>query len=197
MKKRLLCLSFFISLSTLVSCASQPRMSPNSNLISESDYYERIEKATRKQEHYDGLMNLLTYSATMLSNDVAQAQIDHQARLYQYDEAAYQNEKSKSLTDRAKQTDFFLSFFVPEKRYDDLAKKSTKWKIFLDVAGKRYEAKVSKMKNQLAELTQYYPNHTRWSTAYKLTFPISTSITEAGSPKLTITGPLTSSSVQF
>ena len=182
---------------TFVACASQQYAHPTLTLIPESEYYARIEKATKKQEHYDGLMNLLSYSATMLTSEVAQAQVDHQARLYQYNDSNYQNEKSKTQTELAKQTDIFLSFYVPEKKYDDLAKRNTKWKIFLDVAGQRYEAKVTRMKGQLAELVQYYPNHTRWSTAYKLTFPINTSITENGQAKLTITGPVTSSSVQF
>mgnify|MGYP000933568202 CR=1 len=190
--------SFFLILAmTLVGCATQTYTHPTLNLIPESEYYERIEKTTRRQEHYDGMTNILSYSATLLTSDVAQAQIDHQARMYQLSDSNYQNEKSKFFSEISKQTEVFLSFFVPEKKYDDLAKKSTKWKIFLDVGGQRYEAKVVRMKNQMAELIQYYPNHTRWSTAYKLIFPVSTSITENGSAKLTITGPITSSTIQF
>jgi hypothetical protein len=186
-----------LALGLIAACSTPPYNHPSLNLIPENEYYSRIEKNTRKNQHYDGLMNILNYSATMLTSEVTLAQVDHQARLYQYSDINYQNEVGKAKSDLAKQTTLFLSFFVPEKKYDDLAKKSSKWKIFLDVAGQRYEAKITRLKNQLAELTSLYPDHTRWSTPYKLSFPVSTTITENGHAKLTITGPLISSAVEF
>jgi hypothetical protein len=181
----------------LIACSTPPYVNPHLTLIPENEYYSRVEKSTQKNQHYDGLTNILNYTATMLTSDVALAQVDHQARLYQYNEVTYQNEIGKAKSDLAKQTAIFFSFFIPEKKYDDLAKRNTKWKIFLDVAGQRYEAKVTRMKNQLAEITSMFPNHTRWSTAYKLSFPVSTSLAENGHPKLTITGPVISSSVTW
>jgi hypothetical protein len=186
---------------TLVGCSSLFR-GPNSdsgvgNLIPESDYYSLIEKQTRKKQLYDGVTNVLDMSATLLNDETSLAQVDHNARIYQYTQSQYNNEKGTAQSNLAKHTEIFLSFYIPDKKYDDLAKRSTKWKVFLDVAGQRYEPKIIKIKSQLAEVQSLYPNHTRWSTPYKLIFPVSTSVSENGKAKLTLTGPITSTQLEF
>lgn len=187
--------------STLVGCSSIFRGPssdvPVANLIPDSDYYSLIEKQTRKKQIYDGVTNVLDLSATLLSGETSLAQVDHNARIYQYTESQYKNEKGTIQSNLSKQTEVFLSFYVPEKKYDDLAKKNTKWKVFLDVAGQRYEPKIVKIKSQLAEVQSLFPNHTRWSSPYKLIFPVSTAISENGKAKLTVTGPLTSTQIDF
>lgn len=201
--KNLFKISFLFLFSwTLVYCSSAPRGPASTepvvtNLIPDSDYYSLIEKQSRKKQIYDGITNVMDISATLINGETSLAQVDHNARIYQYTDSQYKNEKGTIQSNLAKNTEIFLSFYVPEKKYDDLAKKSTKWKIFLDVAGQRYEPKVVKIKSQLAEVQSLYPNHTRWGTPYKLVFPVSTSVSENGKAKLTVTGPLTSVQLDF
>ena len=184
----------------LVGCSSifrGPSSDIAGNLIPDSDYYSMIEKQTRKKQIYDGMSNVLDMSATLMNGETALAQADHNARIYQYTNSQYKNEKGTIQSNLSKQTEIFVSLFIPEKRYDDLAKKSTKWKVFLDVAGQRYEPKVVKIKAQLAEVQNLYPNHSRWGTPYKLIFPVSTTVSENGKAKLTLTGPVTSTQIEF
>ena len=186
------CLAFLF----LVSCASTSQNSSLS-LSSEYDYTEVVEAATQKKQVYDGLVNVLDVRATLLNTNVSRLQVDQYAHMYQWDEKTFANEKAKTETNLSKQTDVFLSFFVPDRKHDDLAKSTSKWKIFLDVAGKRYEGTAKKVKTIFAEIKVLYPDHTRWSTPYMVTFPVPTSLVDNSSPKLTITGPVGSALLAF
>lgn len=186
----------FVAALILASCMS-PRVNPNLNLMSESDYYSVIEKNSQKRQIYDGLSAILQIGATLNTSEVTAAQLDQSARIFQWTVEQYENEKSKVATRSAKETTLFLSFYVPERRHDDLDKSKTLWKIFLDVGGKRYEGKAKKIKTIFADSVALYPYHNRWSTAYELSFPVSTSIASTGGAKLTLTGPVASTSVDF
>jgi len=169
----------------------------SAELISDSDYYAIVDQQTLRDERYDGLTNVLTLSATLLSTELSLAQVDHNARIYQYNESQYQNERGTIKSNLAKQTEMFVSLFVPDKKQDDLAKKNSMWRIFLDIAGQRYEAKVTKIKTQAASLHDLYPEYNRWSTPYRLVFNVPTIMCDTGHPKLIVTSPVTSSTLGF
>jgi hypothetical protein len=175
------------------------RTSVNNNpaLVPETEYYSQIEKNTQQKIVYDGLVNVLNASATLMTTSAVLAQVDHNARVFQYNTGEYATEKGTAQSNLAQQTEIFLSLFIPEKKFDDLAKKTTRWKIFLDVNGQRYEPKIIKIKRLYAEVASLYPNHTRWSTPYKLIFPVATSISENTPIKLTLTSPLVSTTIEF
>lgn len=200
MKRLLLCLgtSLFGAglFPGLLGCAST-YSNPHMQLIPESDYFSVVDKNTQKKQIYDGFMNTLDLSITMLTTELMRNQTDQQARIYQWTPENYQIEKGKVESDLAKETSFFVSVFVPERKHDDLHKKTTNWKMFLDVGGKRYEGKATRSKAQLAELVSLYPHHTRWQSAYKISFPVSTVIAENGDAKFTLTGPVASATFEF
>jgi len=179
------------------SNSDRSALGPNAKLVPDSEYYSLVEKESTNQIVYDGLINVLNASATLMSTDLTLAQIDHNARIYQYNDTQYENEKGTGKSNLSKQTEVFLSLFVPDRKFDDLAKKTTHWKVFLDVAGQRYEPKIIKIKTQYAEIESLYPNHTRWGTPYRLIFPVSTALAETGKIVLTLTGPLASTTLEF
>lgn len=192
-------MKLFASLFFLIvtACATTPPENARLSLTSDSDYYSAVENFTASKQVYDGFVNILDIRATLLNTKVARYQVDHYARLYQWDETNYQNEKSKTEGKLSKQTDLFISFFVPERKHDDLSKYNTRWKIFLDVGGRRFEGKAQRLKTIVAEVKSLYPDHTRWSTPYIVTFPVPTSQVEGSESKLVLTGPIGSASVEF
>ena len=190
--KLILLFSFLFTL----GCAST-RSNPYLQLVSESEYDAIIESNTQKKQIYNGFMNILEVSATQISSSVARAQIDQNARLYQWNQEQYSIERAKVETDLTKRTEYFLSFFVPERKHDDLHKPSTKWKVFLDTGGRRYEGSVRKLKTLLAEVSAIYPHHTRWQTPYMVSFPVPASVIDSGEAKITLTGPVTSTTLEF
>lgn len=183
----------------VISCSTKtPANTPNLKLISESDYTDLIKKNSRQEQVYSGLYNAIDVSGVAVNTEVSEAQVDQLARVYIWDENKYTQEKIKAEEKLRKESEFFVSFFTPERKHDDLHKNKTLWKIFLDVEGKRYEGKVTKVKLLTEELQSLYPFHNRFSTPYTIVFPIPMKQIEGSSSiKLTITGPVGSSTVDY
>lgn len=167
------------------------------NLISEDQYTEIIEKQMIHDQAYDGLYNTIDMKAVPLTSKVSLAQVDQTARQYLWDETKYNEERNKAQQQLDKESQIFVSFFTPEKKHDDLAKNKTLWKIFIDVDGHRYEGKASKIKLLESEIKGLYSFHNKFSTPYQITFPVAMKNIEGKAIRLTLTGPVGSSSVVF
>jgi hypothetical protein len=192
-------LILLFSFGLVVSCSHKDiSPSPNIKLISESDYFQTIKRNSRQQQVYSGLYNSIDMTAAAINTEVSEAQVDQMARVFIWDEAKYTQEKATADGKLRKEAEFFVSFFTPERKHDDLNKNKTLWKIFLDIDGKRYEAKTTKIKLLTEELQSLYPFHNRFSTPYSIVFPIPMkNIEGANNIKLTITGPVGTSTVDF
>ena len=187
-------LFFLMSLSSCVSTRENPNIK---DLISEGDYYRAVSFSTKSDKLYDGFAQTLDLSATLLNTEVSRAQLDQNARIYQWSAEEYANKKSELETSLSKQTQVFISFFVPERKHDNLTKQNSVWKIFLDTGGKRIEGKVEKVKLVLAELQLLYPHFTRFNSPYKVTFPMPISMVENAESHFTMTGPVGSAKLTF
>lgn len=179
------------------SCTTKPVEGMESNIISQSDYEKILEQNTKSIEKYNGLYNTANVSATLLRPSMVQTQLKQSARLYQWDPVKFQDELKKKTDQMAKTTEIFVSFYTPEKKHDDLNKSQTLWKIFLDVEGKRFEGKATKIKLLTNEVQGLYPYHTRFGTPYNITFPVSATSVGTNPAKLTITGTVDSISLDF
>lgn len=199
MRKKLQLAILFISTLVLQSCSSTTKAnSPNLKLVSESDYLQTIKRHARQQQVYSGLYNAIDMTGIVINTEVSEAEVDQQARVFIWDENKYTQEKIKAEEKLRKEAEFFVSFFTPDRKHDDLHKNKTLWKIFLDVDGKRLEGKVTKVKLLTEEIQSLYPFHNRFSTPYLISFPIAMKdIEKSGSLKLTITGPVGSATVDF
>ena len=179
------------------SCATRLPTPQGVPEISVSEYEEMIENKSKKLEVYDGLYNKLTIHGTWLDSQITEASLSHSARLLQWNEQKYKEEKTKAISKHTASTEFFVSFYTPERKYNDLSQNKTLWKIFLDVDGQRYEGKATKVKLLLTEIQMLYPYHNRWSTPYVLTFPVATSLVEGKRAVLTLTGAISSPQLRF
>lgn len=181
----------------LTACASYEVSPSGRTVLTQGDYEKIIEQNTDKARKYSGFYNTIDIEGTAITSDVAQAQLNQSAMLSQWDDSKVNEEQAKSNDRLNKQMEFFLSFFTPDRKNDDLSKSNTIWKIFLDVDGRRFEGKATKIKQQLVEVTALYPYHNRFYTPYSITFPVSTRAVENKPMKLTITGPVGSATLIF
>lgn len=186
-----------LTLFSLFSCAS--RLTPQQGIpeISLSGYQSLINEKTQRTEVYEGISNILTIQATWLDSQLTEGGLSHSARLAQWNEQTYKDEREKRINENAESTRFFVSFFTPEKKYSDLARSKSLWKVFLEVDGQRYEGKALRVKQSLSEIQVMYPYHNRWSTPYIITFPIATALVENKAATLTFTGAYASSQLHF
>jgi hypothetical protein len=180
---------YFCFLVFATSCAT--RQDPAGlELIPEPEFLATYNSNTKRVQKYDGLYNTIDATVTIRNSQVLRAQLDQNARLYQWDRSQYQLESNK-VADKAKnETEVFVSFFTPDRKNDDLNKKTTQWKVYLDVDGKRWEGKISKFKGQTSEIRGVFPSHSQFGTPYSVTFPLPTKSVDNASSKLMITGPL-------
>lgn len=179
------------------SCVT-PYQNPNlPNLIPETEYNSLSEKYSVNKKVYDGFLQTMEVTATLLNTPVSRAQLDHKARIFQWTGDQYKSNQAEMEASLAKETKIFFDFFVPERKHDDLHKPKTLWRIFLDAGGKRYEGKTEKLKTITADVQSLYPSHNRFLTPYVIVFPIPVSSIENAESSLTITGPVGSTTLQF
>ncbi|WP_080602429.1 hypothetical protein [Bdellovibrio bacteriovorus] len=192
---------YFLALTTvtiLSACATNYEVTPSGRTLRTSDeYIEVLEDNSDKLRTYSGFYNVLDVEGIQLNSKVAAAQLDQSMRLYQWTEEKYTEEKAKFEQRLSKQSEFFVTFFTPERKNDDLYKADTVWRIFLDVDGRRFEGKATRIKLPLAEIQGLYPIHNRFSTPYTFTFPVPMISIEGKDQKLTITGPVGSGTLNY
>jgi len=179
------------------ACASKIVNESGVTIMSEDAYESVIEKWSDHVEDYNGLNNTVTVMATLLAPEAVMAQVDQNARLFQWDQTAYNNEKQKAVNAMNTQTEAFVSFYSPERKWDDLYKSKTLWKVFLDVNGQRYEGKVTKVKLLPREIQKLYHYHTSFASPYMLTFPVSANSVGIGPARLVFTGAVGSVTLHF
>lgn len=190
-------MAILFSLLLTTSCVTRLTTPPGVPEISVGEHESLILKKSKKLEIYEGLYNKLTIEGTWLDSQVTDANLSHSARLSQWTESKYKEEKTKAIDRHALSTEFFVSFYTPERKHNDLAQNKTLWKIFLDVNGQRYEGKATKVKLLLTEIQALYPYHNRWSVPYIISFPVATSLVENKRAVLTITGAIGSPQLIF
>lgn len=172
----------------LSACATYEVTPAGRAILTENEYYKVIDENSDQTTRYSGLYNLLDVQTTALTSKVLLAQMDQLTRIYLWDETKYKEEKAKNEARVNKEAEFFLAFYTPERKSDDLNKPNTQWRIFLDVAGRRFEGKVSKIKIAFPELVSLYPSFNRFYTPYSVVFNIPMKTIEDQPMKMTITG---------
>lgn len=186
-----------ISLVLTASCATHLPTPQGVPEVTPETYEKAVSDKTKKIEVYDGLYNKITVQATWLDSLVTEYTLSHNARLLQWQEPKYREERTKKVGKNAENSEFFVSFFTPERKYADLSSSRNLWKIYLDVNGQRYEGKASKLKLSLNEIQALYPYHNRWSVPYVVTFPIATSLAENKNVTLVFTGTVGAAELQY
>jgi hypothetical protein len=177
-----------VSFLILVSCATKTVNEKGLSVLTEDAYAAIIDKWSDRVEDYNGLNNTITVWATVINPEVIRAQLDHNARMFQWDQTQLAKETDIANEKYTKQTEVFVSFYSPERKWDDLAKSKTLWKVFLDANGQRYEGKAVKVKLLTREIQSLYPYHTAYGTPYLVSFPLNAQAIDGKVVKLIITG---------
>ncbi len=186
-----------ISILVATSCATRLKTPQGVPEVSIATYNKTVNDKTQKVEVYDGLYNKLTVQASWVDSLLTEYALSYNARLSQWNETKYREEREKKVNKNAESTEFFVSFYTPEKKHSDLNTNRSIWKIFLDVNGQRFEGKAVKMKLLFSEVQTMYPYHNRWSVPYSVTFPVATSLVEGKPATLTFTGPVGNAELNY
>ena len=179
------------------SCATITTNDKGVHVLTEEGYGAVIDKWSDRIESYSGLNNTITVMATVLNSEVMTAQLEHNARLFQWDQNKMNQERLLVEQKAAKQAEVFVSFYSPERKWDDLSKSKTLWKVFLDVNGQRHEGQATKIKLLTREIQSLYPYHTLYGTPYSIVFPLDSKSLDGKTVRLIFTGSIGSVTLTF
>lgn len=188
---------FLISILFLSACANQPVSHDGVTTLSESEYEDIYNTKTNNIETYSGLTNALTFSSTEIDTEMINATLARSARVYEWNATKFAEESARAKANTGNKSEFFVSFYTPERNNNDLSSSHSIWKIYLDVNNQRYEGKATRLKGSLVDIQSMYPSHNRFSTAYMIEFPVAVANIEKVTKTLTITGPKTTARVIF
>lgn len=194
-----LALSVLISACVLISgCATKPQLGADVGPRLETKAYENlIKKNTRHDLQYEGFYNKFELHATFINSEVQTAILQKKSDVLRWNAQEAQKEREKLFQESTTQTKFFLSFFVPSVRLNDLHKGSSIWKIYLESNGQRYEGKASRRNGKLEDIQALFPHHNRWSVAYDVVFNVPLSGIEAGPVTFIVTSTQGTSKLNF
>jgi hypothetical protein len=178
-------------------CQSANRGADAGPRLGDHDYGSLLAKHTRHDASYEGFYNKFELHVLFLNTQVQTAILQKRSDTLVWDTATAQRERERVFQENATQTRFFMSFFSPAYRVNDLHKGTSIWKIYLEVDGKRYEGKVVKSKAKLEELQATYPFHTRWGLPLEVTFSVPLSGVEKSNPVFILTSSQGSSRLKF
>lgn len=165
--------------------------------VDSASYARVVDKNSDQIRRYSGFYNTLDVEATFLNSELLTTQVEYLSGLYQWTEEKKKEEAGKILAPSQTQTQFFMSFFTPERKNSQLTKKDTVWKFFMDVEGRRYEGTVTRLKTPMAEIEILYPYFNRFYIPYILSFPVPTAAVEGKTLELTVTGAVDSGNLHF
>lgn len=178
------------------ACASSPNRNENFNL-SQDRYEDLVAFFSDHNQQYDGPYNILDVTGTILNSHVIEAQTLRQATVFQWEPSKFQTELRQRLSGARGKTEVFVSFFTPDRKSSDLTRGETLWKTILKFDGKEIAGKPKKITLLPVEIMSLYPQHSRWSNAYIITFETPTTDLERGPTELVITGPAGTTNLKF
>lgn len=199
MKKIILCLFALLNLIGL-GCSSRPTNPEVAKILPEMEndkYEDLIEKNTRGDRQYKGFYNTFQVEVTALTSEVTAAILQRRAHYQQWDAAKARAEREKAMQEMSSQAQFFLSFYSPDRHSIDLDRGNSIWKAYLEFEGQRFEGTIKKVKDKLLELQAIYPHHTRFNTAYMVSFNVPMSSIENGKAVFILTSSLGSTNLEF
>jgi len=180
MKKLILILLFLIPL----ACTTHPHSEGRES------YIKKIQEHSAGDKQFAGLYHNFEFRSTILTRDISQTIHNRLNQYYDWSDEEAAEKLQTRMDELNKSTKIWLSFYTPNRKDDNLTKKISIWKIYLMADGRRYEGHASKANKNLSEAKALIPYHTRWATAYYITFPVPTDEIENSDLKLVITGPL-------
>ncbi|MCB0384422.1 MAG: hypothetical protein KDD43_03445 [Bdellovibrionales bacterium] len=165
--------------------------------VDEDEYEDVLEKFTRHDRQYSGFYQTYEVKGTLLNSEVNRIVLQNKGFYHQWDAEKARKEREKTIQAMSSETAAFFSFFTPEREHNDLHKGTSIWKVYLEVNGVRYDGRVVKRNDKLADLKTLYPYHNRWSTPYKVYFKIPMSAVEQAESKIVFTSSLGTTTFEF
>lgn len=189
--------SFFLAV-VLTACATaSPKGADIGPRLDPAKYASILKVNTISEKKYDGFYQLYEAHVTFIDSEVQTAILQRKSDVYQWNQEMAQKEREKMFQENSNTTKFVMVFFSPRTRFTDLHKKSSVWKVYLDVNGQRYESEIKKVQGPYDAIQAIYPAHNRFSTTYEVEFKIPSSAVESADAAFILTSTLGTTQFNF
>ncbi|MBL7686184.1 MAG: hypothetical protein JNK65_09165 [Deltaproteobacteria bacterium] len=155
-----------------------------------SHYKKMLKKYTRHGEDF----NIQTMAANLvidglyLSDEFREAYAKRFAEIYRLNSNDTRLKVNEEIEKSKKGTQFLLSVFTYDKKWNELETDQSIWKLRLEFEGKSYTPlQVEKLKITPADTT-FYPFLTPWSKLYLVTFDKNISLSDQSSFEMALFG---------
>ncbi|MCB9025077.1 MAG: hypothetical protein H6625_02060 [Bdellovibrionaceae bacterium] len=185
---------------SLSACSTAPKNTDLEKVfrqIPDSEYKKIMDEYTFNDKKYNGFYNTYDSTITIINSVVSEALLQRDGFFMQWDSAKAQSEREKSIQKMSSSSEFFISMYTPQSGHNDLDKANSMWKVVLESAGQRYEGKVTKLKKNLVQTQNLFPNHTRFNKAYIVTFNVPMTRIEREKSVIILTSSLGNSTFRF
>ncbi|MEK6531831.1 MAG: hypothetical protein AABZ23_04985 [Deltaproteobacteria bacterium] len=135
-------------------------------------YIKRLYDWTRSIKVFQDFSTRLYLSATYKTMDFRASYVERYSAAYQADEEARLKLLEKEEEEALKFDDFFVVVYTPEKQWNDLDKKDSIWRLFLEDASgvKSGPAFITRLSRASPLEREFYPHLDEWSVAYEVRF---------------------------
>lgn len=165
--------------------------------LTASDYRDIFVKNTQNDKSYNGFSQIYDVSVTYVGSDLQTAILQKKSDAYLWDSEKAQEERESLFQENTNSIKFITVLFTPAVRINDLDKRDSVWKIYLDVNGQRYTGEVTKIKGPIEQVIEIYPSHNRFSKAYEVSFKAPMQSLEEYAKTFTITSDFGTSRFEF
>ncbi len=159
---------FFIAVLLAFSwgCASR-------RAIVRADYNDSLNRWTSNKKIYDGLAARLFIGATYETLAFRKAYVERYAEDYELDESYKKELLEREKAEEEKYNEFFIAAYSPEESWNDLDKRNSVWKLYLeDGTGSRVAPiTITKVDSSDPRVREFFPYLDLWSYGYDVKFP--------------------------
>jgi hypothetical protein len=182
------------------ACESAGTRGDNSSMNAslKGDYQQILDRWTQTAGVYRSLVETLQVTATMISQDVGDAQLEKMNDQFHWTADQFKENRDKAATEMQTQTKFFVGAYTDQSEDNNLDKEKSDWNIFLNLDGRRVNpTQVKRLYDNAATLQAKYPYVNVWNRYYMVTFPVGTYEAQGGHPELVIAGAVGSVKLKF
>lgn len=142
-------------------------------LIRDSRYSAALDRATRTGSIYDGLNQRAFGAATLQTEAFRRERVLAESRYLHLPEAETTARLEFERLDAARHLDFFVGFYTSDRRWNDLERTTSIWRVELDAGGATFlPLSVQRIERPDANLMALYPYLTSFWVAYRVRFPM-------------------------
>ena len=175
-----------LALSVAAGCSSTPvgsapaSRADDAPLVQDARYTAALDRATRTGTIYEGLTQRAFGAGTRQTAEFRRARVLAEARYLHLAEAETTARLEAERLEAARHLDFFVGFYTAQRRWNDLERPGSIWRIELEAGGATHlPLSVQRIERPDANLVALYPYLTPFWVAYRIRFA---SLDTAGTP---------------